>query len=73
MRIFNEQYDKTLKLLEVGTNTAYVPLADGVYRSVFSPVDLGAARRARANPEMFALVAIRETRNFAESGGYDVL
>lgn len=73
MRYFSETYDENLKTLEMGGNAAYIPLENGVYKSVFFPATEKATNKALEDPLQFALLACRKTREFAIEGGYEPL
>lgn len=73
MRVFFEEYDDVMRMLALGTNSAFVFTHDGVFQSVFTPTTADAERKARAHPVRFALVACKKTREFAEMEGYDLL
>lgn len=60
-------------MLALGTNSAFVFTNEGVFQSVFTPTSADAARKARAQPVRFALVACKKTREYAELEGYDLL
>ena len=73
MHYFSESYDENLKTLDMGGNIAYIPLENGVYKSVFFPATEKATQKALDDPLQFALLACRKTREFAVEGGYEPL
>lgn len=71
MRLFSESYDENIRTLEIGGNVAYIPLVEGVYKSVFFPATEEATQKAKDEPLQFALLACYKTREFAEEGGHE--
>ena len=67
----SESYDENIKNLEEGANVAYIPLVDGVYKSVFFPTTKEAAENAREDPVKFAVMACQKTKEYAKESGYE--
>lgn len=73
MIVISEDYDEVMRMLWRGSNSAFVPVSDGAYQSVYTPATSGAVEAARRNPVRFAYAACKKTREYARDEGYEVL
>lgn len=73
MILISEEYDHIFSALEGGANVAIIPVRDGCFQSVYAPATWDAMRKMKRNPNGFALLACKKTRDYARAKGYEVI